>query len=348
MSMIKAGVLGATGAVGQRFVEFLQNHPWFELSTLAASERSAGKPYAEATKWRLSTPLNREVSEMEVINVMDIKNIDADIVFSALPSDVAYAVELKYAEEGFVVASNASAHRMEDDVPLVIPEVNKEHLELIDIQKDKRKWNGCIVTNPNCSTIMMTMALKPLMRFGIRRVYVATMQAVSGAGYTGVPSMAILDNIIPFIAGEERKMETEPLKILGELENERIVNANISISASCHRVPVLDGHTEAIWVEFDDVVEPDDVMEKFESFDHGLQDLPTLPENSIMIHKDEDRPQPRLDRDLGRGMTVSVGRIRKSENGIKFIVLGHNTVRGAAGASVLNAELMVDMGIVKS
>jgi len=277
---------------------------------------------------------------------MDPKYCDADIVFSALPSDVAREVEPRFAKEGFVVASNASAYRMEEDVPLVIPEVNPDHLGLIEVQKRRRGWDGFIVTNPNCTTIILVLTLKPLMDLGLKRVTVATMQALSGAGYPGVPSLAIMDNVIPYIKGEEEKVEREPLKILGRFDGERVIPADIKISASCHRVPVIDGHLEAVWVEFDRDVEVSEVVEAFKSL-KPLKDLPTSPERVIVIRDEVDRPQPRLDRDAGGGMSVTVGRIKKVDSGmIRYLVLGHNTVRGAAGASILNAELMVKEGYI--
>jgi aspartate-semialdehyde dehydrogenase len=247
MAKIKAGVLGATGAVGQRFIEGLKSHPWFELTSLAASERSAGKKYREAAKWRLESELPDEIAEMTVVNV-DPSEVDADIVFSALPAADAMSVEPAFAAAGCAVASNTSSYRMVEDVPLLIPECNHEHLDIIKVQREKRGWEGFLTTNPNCTTIMFTLPLKPLMKFGIESVHMASMQAVSGAGYEGVPSMAILGNVIPYIGGEEEKCETEPQKILGHFDGERIINANFSISASCHRVPVMDGHTEALWV----------------------------------------------------------------------------------------------------
>jgi len=342
MVNIKVGVLGATGNVGQRFIEMLAGHPWFEITSLAASDRSAGKKYGEAANWRLESSIPEEVVDQTVVPV-EPEKVDADIVFSALPSDLAKKVEADFAEAGFVVASNASAFRMQEDVPLVIPEVNPEHLGLVEVQQDSRKWDGYIVTNPNCTTIMMVVTLKPLMEFGIERVYLASMQAVSGAGYDGVASMAILDNIIPFIANEEEKVETETLKLLGEFNGSQVVNAPIRVSASCHRVMVLDGHTEAIWVEMREDPEPWEVREAFLGFDPGLKDLPTEPEKVIIVRDEMDRPQPRLDRNAGKGMSVSVGRIRP---GIRYIALGHNTIRGAAGASILNAELMHKKGLL--
>jgi len=337
---IKAGILGATGAVGQRFIQALDNHPWFEITSLAASGRSAGKTYVDAANWRLDIPLPHSVSEMDVVAV-DPRKVDADVVFSALPSENAMTVEAEFAKAGFAVASNAAAYRMEEDVPLVVPEVNADHLGMIEVQQDNRGWDGYIITNPNCSTIMMVMSLKPLMQFGLDNVTVATMQAISGAGYDGVPSMAILDNIIPYIGGEEEKMETEPQKLLGEFDGAQFIDANLTVSAACHRVPVMDGHTEAIWATMSDDPTPEDVRNAFLNFNPDLGGLPTEPEQALIVHDEPDRPQPRLDRNLGEGMSVSVGRIRE---GIRYVAMGHNTVRGAAGASVLNAELLHKMG----
>lgn len=342
MAKIRAGVLGATGNVGQRFIEMLSKHPWFELTSLAASDRSAGKKYGDAANWRLENKIPQDAADMTVVPV-DPKKVEADIVFSALPSDLARTLEPDFAKAGFVVASNASALRMEKDIPLVIPEVNAEHLGLIDIQQKKRDWDGYVITNPNCTTIMMTVTLKPLMRFGIEKIYLSSMQAVSGAGYDGVASMAILDNVIPYIEKEEEKVETETKKLLGKFNGSEIVDASFKISASCHRVMVIDGHTEAIWVEMADNPSPDDVKEAFLNFDPGLSDLPTEPDPVIEVKEEKDRPQPRMDRNTGGGMTVSVGRIRP---GIRYICMGHNTIRGAAGASVLNAELLKKKGLI--
>lgn len=342
MAKIKAGVLGATGAVGQRFIEGLQNHPWFEITSIAASERSAGKKYKEAARWRLESELPADVAEMTVVNV-DPKEVDADIVFSALPADEAKTAEPAFAAAGFAVASNTSSYRMVADVPLLIPECNYEHLDLIKVQRELRGWDGYLTTNPNCTTIMFTLALKPLMKFGIQTVHLASMQAVSGAGYEGVPSMAILGNVIPYIGGEEEKVEMEPQKILGDFDGEKIVPADFSVSASCHRVPVMDGHTEAVWVTMRDNPTPKEVRQAMLDFDPGLGDLPTSPKKALIVKDEVDRPQPRLDRNRGNGMSVSVGRIR---SGIRFIAMGHNTVRGAAGASILNAELLHKKGLL--
>jgi aspartate-semialdehyde dehydrogenase len=339
MRKYKAAILGATGMVGQKFIQMLSQHEWFRISSLAASERRIGKFYGDEVDWKVSSNIPEEVRDLEMLP-MDPKVMDADIVFSALPSDTARKVEAEFASKGFVVASNASAYRMDEDVPLVIPEVNPDHLGLIEVQKGNRGWDGFIVTNPNCTAIVLVISLKPLMDLGLREVKVATMQALSGAGYPGVPSLAITDNIIPFIKGEEDKVESEPLKLLGKFDGKKVEFAPIKVSASCHRVPVIDGHTEAVWAEFDREISVDEVVEAFNSL--KPLDLPTSPEKVIIVRSEPDRPQPRFDRDEGNGMSVSVGRIRKDgSKAVKYIVMGHNTVRGAAGASILNAELMI-------
>jgi aspartate-semialdehyde dehydrogenase len=332
--MINVGVLGATGAVGQRFVEILADHPWFNLETLAASDRSAGKPYGNVVNWRLDSPFPEKISKVKVCPTSPKSMKDVDLVFSALPAEIATDVETEFADAGIAVCSNASSHRMEPDIPLVVPEVNPDHLGLIDVQRDKGR-DGFIVTNPNCSTIMMVMALAPLRSFQFSDIRVATMQAISGAGFAGVAAMAIYDNVIPYIGKEEEKMETESLKIMGTLKGKKVVNAPFSVSASCHRVPVIDGHTMAIWVDIKKPVE--ELKKAYRTYNPPIKGLPTQPEKSVLLMDDNDRPQPRLDRMRGKGMTVSVGRVRE---GIRFIAMGHNTIRGAAGASVLNAELI--------
>lgn len=335
----KVCVLGATGMVGQKFIQLLENHPWFKVTALAASERRIGKKYGSEVEWIISQNLPEYVRDLEMLP-LDPKQIDADIVFSALPADIAREVEPKFAENGFVVSSNASAFRMEEDVPLIIPEVNADHLGLIEVQKRKRGWDGYIITNPNCTSTMFVITLKPLMDFfGLKSVRIASMQALSGAGYPGVPSLAITDNIIPFIKNEEEKCESEPLKMLGKFNGNRVEPAKFKISASCHRVPVIDGHLEAVWVELEKNASVEEVKEAFSSLKR--LDLPSSPEKVIVIRNEIDRPQPRLDRDTGKGMSVVVGRIRKDAWGIKYLVLGHNTIRGAAGASILNTELLV-------
>jgi aspartate-semialdehyde dehydrogenase len=341
---MEVAVLGATGMVGQRFIERLANHPFFELSDLAASSRSAGKKYGEAAKWVLGSAMPEKVKGA-VIKEVDPKKIKAEIVFSALPSEIAREVEPKFAREGFVVASNASAYRTEKDVPIMVPEINPEHLDLLEVQKENRRWDGCIFTDPNCTIATAILSLKPIYdKFGIKSVFIATMQAVSGAGYTGVPSMAITENVIPFIKNEEKKVETEGLKILGKFDGEKILPANFRVSASCNRVPVIDGHTESIFVETKKKCSIDEVKKVMKNF-RGLPQklkLPTAPENPIIVKEEEDRPQPRLDRYSQNGMAVTVGRIREDPIlDFKYTVLGHNTIRGAAGNSVLSAELLV-------
>ncbi len=350
MRKVKVGVLGATGSVGQRFVQLLDGHPWFELGALFASERSAGKRYKDAATWVLPSEMPEGAAEMVVKPMKAIGTSNTEeiaVMFSALPGDIASVVEKRCAQAGYAVASNVAVHRMEKDIPLVIPEINADHLALIDAQKSKRGWGGFIITNPNCSAIVMTLSLKPLMRFGIKSVHVSTMQAISGAGYVGLSSMAILDNVIPFIGREEEKMESEPLKILGTLDGNEIKDAPFTICASCHRVPVMDGHTEAVWVDFEEDVSVEEVKKAFLDFKTDIK-TPFSPEKPIIVREEEDRPQPRLDRDAGDGMSISVGRIRAGnvENEIKYIVQGHNTVRGASGASILNAEVLVERGYI--
>ncbi|MCQ2965093.1 MAG: aspartate-semialdehyde dehydrogenase [archaeon] len=344
--MVKVGVLGATGMVGQRFIQLLDNHPDFEIAALAASSRSAGKRYEDATTWYLDTPMPDSVKGMKVIETDPAKmSKDVEIVFSSLPTDFAATVEPAYAKD-FVVASNASAMRMKKDIPLVIPEVNPQFLDMIDAQQKNNDWDGFIVTNPNCSTIALTLTLKPIYdNFNINRIYVSTMQAVSGAGYNGVPSMAIVDNLVPYIGGEEEKMESESLYLLGDLDGSDVKPANFSLSASCHRVAVVDGHTEAVFIELDEEADIDKIKSKMANF-KGLPqelDLYSAPENPVIVKEEDDRPQPRLDRNASGGMAATVGRVRKDnafDNSFKYVLVGHNTVRGAAGASILNAELI--------
>jgi len=347
----EVAILGATGTVGQRFIELLQGHPWFEISVLAASERSAGKKYKEACKWRMETPMPEAVEDMTVVNtnLKEVKQAgNVDFVFSALPGSVAGPIEEEFAVE-YPVVSKASAHRMKSDVPLIIPEVNPDHLQLISVQKKNRGWNGFISTDPNCSTIQLAITLKALMKFGVENVIVSTMQALSGAGYPGVPSLDIIDNVVPYISGEEEKMENETRKILGTFYGEEIQPANITISASCHRVNVKDGHLEAVYVGLEQKPTIEEVKEAFRNFVGEPQrlKLPTAPERSIIVKEEIDRPQPRFDRDAGKGMSVVVGRIREDPiMTVKYLCLGHNTIRGAAGAGILSAELMVKKGLL--
>ena len=338
--MINVGVLGATGAVGQRFVQLLANHPWFNLQTLTASERSAGKPYGKVVNWRLETPFPDEIGDYTVSPTTVEAVTNLDIVFSALPPEIAKPLEAQMADAGLIVCSNASAHRMDPTVPLLIAEINPDHTGLIDIQHDRGR-DGCIVTNPNCSTIMLACSLTPLMPYGIRDVKVATLQAISGAGFDGIPGMAICDNVIPYIGSEEEKMSEEPRKILGSFNGSEIEPITFPISASCNRVPVIDGHMLSVWVEAGCSVE--EAKNAFVNWDAPFSGLPTQPEKTLRIFSQPDRPQTRLDRNLGDGMTVSVGRIRE---GIRYTAMGHNTIRGAAGSSVLNAELLKKKGYI--
>lgn len=346
MDKIKVGILGATGMVGQRFVQLLAHHPWFEITALAASERSVGIPYGEACRWAVSEEMPATVKEMVVRESKP--GLACQLVFSALPAEVAGPIEEEFAAAGYAVSSNARNHRLDPDVPLLVPEVNPDHLALIGIQRRRRGWKGFIVTNPNCSTAQLVLALKPLWdRFGITALNVVTMQALSGAGYPGVPSLDILDNIIPYIAGEEGKLEREPLKLLGRLEGEAIEEAEVIISAQCHRVATRDGHLEAVSVKLGQEASREEVVEALRDFRGPLQDLglPSAPEQPIVVREEIDRPQPRLDRDEGRGMSVVVGRVRECPVlDYKFVLLGHNTIRGAAGAAVLNAELLAAQG----
>ena len=345
---IPVAILGATGAVGQRFVSLLAEHPWFELVGLCASSRSAGKKYSKLGKWILDEEMPA-VTEQRVIecSVSEVKETGAKVVFSALPADVA-GLEREFAKD-FAVCSNVSVNRMQPDVPLVIPEVNPDHLGIIPYQREKNCWNGFIVTNPNCSTIGLTLPLKPLQEFGLKTVTVTTMQALSGAGYPGVPSVAIIDNVLPFIEGEENKIQTEPLKLLGSLENDKFKYADFKISASCNRVAVKDGHLESVFVCLENRTELEEIKNTFKNFKSVPQELklPSAPERPIILRDEEDRPQPKKDRNAGRGMAVSVGRVRKDDlYDVKFSVLSHNTIRGAAGASVLNAELLKVKGYI--
>lgn len=349
MKKIKVGVLGATGAVGQRFVQMLQGHPWFELTALCASERSAGKRYAEACKWNLRGDMP---AHLRNVILQDCKpDIDCQIVFGGLPTDVAGPIEQEFAAAGYIVCSNSSNHRYDADVPLMIPEVNPDHLALINLQQRKRGWKGFIICNPNCSTTHLVSALHPLhVQFGVSKVFVVTMQAVSGAGYPGVSSMDILDNVVPYIGGEEAKMEQkEPQKLLGQLQGDHIAYADFVVSAHCNRVPVRNGHLLAVSLEFNRKPSQEEILNAWQNYDPLPQQLrlPSAPQPAILYDDRQDRPQPRLDRLAGTvaGMTTVIGRLRPDPLfHWKFLALGHNTIRGAAGGSLLNAELLVAQG----
>ena len=337
-------VLGATGAVGQTFIRLLDGHPWFRLAEVAASERSAGKTYGEAARWVGNSDMPAEIRAM-IVRACDPSDVTSRIVFSALDSSVAGDVEAAFARAGRMVLSNARNFRMEDDVPLVIPEVNADHLALLDGQRTNRGWTGGIVTNANCASIMAVMPLAPLhAAFGIDRLFIATMQAVSGAGYPGVPSLDILGNVVPFIRDEEPKIETEIQKMLGRLVKGRIEPATMVISAHANRVPVENGHTVCLSIGFERRTSAADALEVLRAWrgDSAAQGLPSSPERALAVTDLPDRPQPRRDVDAGRGMTVTVGRVRADALfDVKLVAMGHNTIRGAAGASVLNAELLV-------
>lgn len=343
MEKIPVGILGATGAVGQKFVKLLEGHPWFEIAELVASQRSSGKPYREAVQWKQATPIPYGVGDRVVKGLDD--PLESLILFSGLDSSVAGDAETHYARKGHWVISNSKNHRMDPDVPLVIPEINPDHFELVRRQTTP----GKIVTNSNCSTMFLAMALYPLhRRWGVRRVLVTTLQAISGAGYPGVPSWDILGNVVPFIADEEEKMQTEPQKILGTLDGGGVRHASIAISALCHRVPVLEGHTESVSVELDRKPGSlEEVVEELRSF-RGLpqeRGLPFAPKRPLVVLDEPDRPQPLRDVDTERGMATLVGRVRPCPVfDVKMTLLGHNTVRGAAGAAILNAEALIELG----
>jgi len=349
MSKIKVAVLGATGAVGQRFVQLLENHPWFEVTALTGSDRSVGQLYGDACRWVLDKPLPEYARAMKVVPTEP--GLDAAIAFSALPSDQAKAIEPAFAQAGHGVCSNASAYRMEPDVPLLIPEVNPDHTALIKVQQQNRGWSGFIATNPNCTSTGFTIAFRPLLdSFGIKKAFVVSMQALSGAGYPGVASLDAVDNVVPYIGGEESKVETEPLKMLGRLNAAHVIDAPIKISAHTNRVAVIDGHTVCVSLEFDQSIGPQEAAQAMLDYEWAeiVRSLPSSPERVIEVRSEPDRPQPRRDRDAGHGMTTVVGRVREDPLfHVKFVVLSHNTIRGAAGGSLLNAELLVAQGIVK-
>ena len=346
MKKHRVGILGATGMVGQRFIQLLENHPQFEITAVAASDRSQGKTYGEACTWRLN-------GEMPVVvRLLPVQSpkppLDCDLVFSSLPGDIARETEGSFAAAGFPTISNSSAFRMDEDVPLLIPEVNHQHLDLLARQRQRYTSGGFIVTNPNCSTIMLALALAPLhAAFGLSAAVATTLQALSGAGYPGVASLDILDNVLPHISGEEEKIETETTKILGRFVNDHIEPAPMAVSAQCHRVNVADGHMAAVRVNFTRKPELGELRETLSAFRSLPQELRlhSAPANPIVVRDELDRPQPKLDRDAGNGMTITVGRLREDTVlDYRFVVLSHNTIRGAAGAAILNAELLIALG----
>ncbi len=348
MTKVKVAILGATGAVGQRFVQLLENHPWFEVTALTGSDRTIGQPYGAACRWLLPTPMPAYARDLVVRPTAP--GFEAALAFSALPTDTARQLEPVLAAAGYAVCSNASAYRMAPDVPLIIPEVNPDHTGLIPGQKAGRGWPGFILAKPNCTSTGLTVALKALCdRFGLRRVFAVSLQALSGAGYPGVASLDILDNVVPYIAGEEDKVETEPRKMLGRLQGSVVEPDGVSISAQCNRVAVSDGHLVCASVEMEQAATPAEVEACLAEYQAPavVQGLPSVARPVITVRPEDDRPQPRLDRDTGHGMTTVVGRVRADPLfHVKFVVLSHNTVHGAAGGAIVNGELLVAQGFL--
>ena len=350
-SQIPVAVLGATGSVGQRFISLLDNHPWFKVVALAASDRSVGQKYSEAARWVLDVPMPVYAREMIVVPATT-DCIDAKIVFSALHNEIAKDLEPQFAQAGFVVCSNASSYRRGEDVPLLLPEINADHVHLVKAQRINRGWSGAILTNPNCTSTGLTIALKALDNaFGVKKVFAISLQALSGAGYPGVPSLDIMDNVIPNVAngGEEDKVEWEPRKMLGKLNDNKIELADIKFSVHTNRVGVVDGHTVCASVELAHPADPEaaEVVLRAYAAPPSARELPSAPRPVIEVRNEADRPQPRLDRLTGKGMTTVVGRVRRDPIlDLKFVVLSHNTIRGAAGGSIYNAELLVNEGLL--
>ncbi len=351
MKQLKVAILGATGLVGQHYIKLLARHPWFKIATLTGKE-SIGKKYVEAVRGEAPDP-PKEIAEMEVVPT-EPKYVDADFVFSCLPTEAAREVEPSFAKSGFPVVSDASAHRMDEDVPLIIPEVNPGHLKLVELQRKRRGWDGFIVTTPNCTTVGLALTLYPLHKtYNIKKAVVTTMQAVSGAGYPGVPSLSIMGNVIPYISGEEKKVEIETLKILGNLENSIVKPASLEIETTCTRVPTIDGHLESLHIETERPINVDEaksVLAEFASVPQELN-LPTAPRRPIIVREEQDRPQPRIDADAGTvpGMSVTVGRVRqgKRPTTLNLLLLSHNLIRGAAGVAILTAELAHHYGMLR-
>jgi aspartate-semialdehyde dehydrogenase len=350
-SQIPVAILGATGSVGQRFISLLDNHPWFKVVALAASDRSVGQTYAKATRWVLDTPMPDYAKDMVIVPA-NTESVQAKIVFSALHTEIANELEPQFAKAGAAVCSNASSYRRGDDVPLLLPEINADHIHIVKHQRQNKNWSGCIVTNPNCTSTGLTIALKALDNaFGVKKVFATSLQALSGAGYPGVPSLDIMDNVIPNVAngGEEEKVEWEPRKMLGKFISDKIELADIRFSAHTNRVAVIDGHTVCASVELAHPTDPETASAILRDFSApaSARDLPSSPRPVISVREEADRPQPRLDRLIGKGMTTIVGRLRRDPIlDLKFVVLSHNTIRGAAGASIYNAELLVSEGLL--
>ncbi|HAV76332.1 MAG TPA: aspartate-semialdehyde dehydrogenase [Anaerolineae bacterium] len=348
---IPVAVLGATGSVGQRFISLLDNHPWFKVVALAASDRSAGKKYSQAARWILDTPMPDYAKDMVIVPA-DTDAVQAKIVFSALHTEIANELEPQFAKAGSAVCSNASSYRRGEDVPLLLPEINADHIHLVKAQRANNGWSGCIVTNPNCTSTGLTIALKVLdNEFGVKKVFATSLQALSGAGYPGVPSLDIMDNVIPNVGngGEEEKVEWEPRKMLGKLNNDKIDLADIRFSVHANRVGVIDGHTICASVGLTHQTDPETAEAVLRNYvaPESARELPSSPRPVIEVRSEADRPQPRLDRLTGKGMTTVVGRLRRDPIfDLKFVVLSHNTIRGAAGASIYNAELLVSENLL--
>jgi aspartate-semialdehyde dehydrogenase len=347
---IPVAILGANGSVGQRFIQLLENHPWFEVKCLTGSDRSIGKHYAQTCHWILPERMPDAVKEM-VLQENEAAAKECRIAFSAMPADQAKDVEPALAAAGLAVVSNASAHRMDADVPILLPEINPEHTALVGVQRKNQNYKGFIVTNPNCTSTGLTISLKPLLdAFGIEQLFAVSLQALSGAGYPGVASMDIIDNVVPYIKGEEEKVESEPLKMLGKVDDNHIKMAGFVISAHTNRVAVTDGHNVCVSIKCSKDVKPRDAIEVMKAYQcpEISRELPSSPWPVIQLRDEPDRPQPRLDRGTGNGMTTSVGRVRVDPiMGLKYVVLSHNTIRGAAGGAVYNAELLVQQKLVE-
>jgi len=350
-SQIPVAVLGATGSVGQRFISLLDNHPWFKVVALAASDRSAGQKYLQATRWVLDVPMPDYAKDMVIVPATT-EAVQAKIVFSALHTEIANELEPQFAQAGSAVCSNASSYRRAKDVPLLLPEINADHIHLVKQQRQNKGWSGCIVTNPNCTSTGLTIALKVLdQEFGVKRVFATSLQALSGAGYPGVSSLDIMDNVIPNVGngGEEEKVEWEPRKMLGKLNGDKIELADMKFSVHTNRVAVIDGHTVCASVGLENSVEPEAAIQALREYaaPPSARELPSSPRPVIEVRDEADRPQPRLDRLAGKGMTTVVGRVRRDPIfDLKFVVLSHNTIRGAAGASIYNAELLVHENLI--
>jgi aspartate-semialdehyde dehydrogenase len=342
-------ILGATGTVGQRFIQLLQDHPWFKVVALTASDRSVGKKYSEACHWILPDSMPDYVKNLPLVSTLPI-DVDTPLVFSALPASAALEAEPLYAKKGIVVCSNASAYRQEPDIPLLLPEINPEHTQVVPAQKNNRGWSGFIVANSNCTITGLTVALKPLQdQFGVKRAMIVSMQAISGAGYPGVASLDIFGNVIPYIPDEERRMEWEPRKMLGSVQGESLELADFKISAHANRVPVIEGHMLCVNVEFEQKASLEEVAQALRHYQAPeiSRNLPSAPPSVILLKDEANRPQPRLDICAGNGMTTVVGRLRPdSILDYKMVILSHNTIRGAAGGSIYNAELLVSQGLL--